>query len=316
MNYQNDTPELSIDPLTGTEVIYAPARARRVNAFVSEPLVHPVTEHCPFCVGHEDETPADVYRWPASKSEPWQIRVVGNRYPVVSPIDTSPLPEEASSSFGHHEVLIESPRHDDHWLSLPVDHLAHILHAIAIRIRERAGDPRSQLTHVFKNVGVRAGATLAHPHLQMLTMNYIPQRLILELLDAESMILKMIEQTMQSRNQLVHHGNGFLTLCPPVSRMPYEQWVMPVKHVPYTELNPEGFRFLALQLQDALRRLESLFGMLAHNILWRLPPLYQDHLPWRIEILSRLTSFAGLELSTGLYVNPVRPEQAASQLRG
>lgn len=314
VNQGPDTSEFRIDPLSGAGVIYAPGRARRANAFAREPLVLPTSDTCPFCPGNEGDTPAEVYRWPHHADDPWKIRIVPNRYPVVSNRQAPPLPENAPNTYGQHEVLIESPQHEDNWLSLRVDHLAMIHQAIAQRVRHFTSDPRSQYMLVFKNVGTRAGATLAHPHLQLVTMNYLPWRVISEIPDAESTTVQLMHQTIKNKKLLIRHQNNFLTLCPPVSRVPYELWVMPVEHVPYTELSSQAFHDLALQLQDALHRLEMRLGKVAHNVLWRLPPIYQDHLPWRIEILPRLTTFAGLELLSDLYVNPVPPELAASQL--
>ena len=89
----NDTPELCIDPITGAEVLYAPQRARRTNALVREPLILPVTDFCPFCPGHEAQTPAEVYRWPTSTDVPWQLRIVPNRGYFVTQITMQDLNE-------------------------------------------------------------------------------------------------------------------------------------------------------------------------------------------------------------------------------
>jgi len=301
----NDTPELCIDPITGAEVLYAPQRARRTNALVREPLILPSGDFCPFCPGNEAETPAEVYRWPTSSSTLWQLRIVPNRFPAVA---TRLLSD--SSAYGQHEVLIESARHDDDWLSLSVEHLAHVFEAITARLSHWANDPHAQYIQVFKNVGTRAGATLGHPHLQLVSLNYRPERILKELHTLQEKFPALLE----NKNLTVQHDDDYVTLCPPVSRVPYELWLLPQHSAAFDALTFNGYLKLAQHLQSTLHRLEALIGKVSHNIIWKLPPRDHSHLPWRIEILPRLTTFAGLELGSGLYVNPIRPELAAQQL--
>lgn len=304
----NDTPELCIDPITGAEVLYAPQRARRTNALVREQLILPITDFCPFCPGHEEETPTAVYRWPTDPKQPWHLRLVPNRFPAVT---TSLLNESSPSAYGQHEVLIESARHDDDWLSLSIEHLAHIFEAIAHRLRHWSNDPRAQYVQVFKNVGTRAGATLGHPHLQLMSLDYCPMHIVHE----SQNLKKNLPALFDHQHLMVVEDAEHATLCPPVSRVPYELWLLPRKEGAFQSLSFEAYLSLAHHLQTTLDRLEAVIGKVSHNIIWKLPPRGHAHLPWRIEIMPRLTTFAGLELGSGLYVNPIRPELAAQQIR-
>ncbi|HQR09605.1 MAG TPA: hypothetical protein PLN21_22475 [Gemmatales bacterium] len=303
----NDTSELCIDSITGAEVLYAPQRANRTNALVREPMILPVTDFCPFCPGHEEETPAELYRWPTDTSQPWQLRLVPNRFPAVA----AKLHNNASpSAYGQHEVLIESACHDDDWLSLSVENLAHIFEAIASRLRHWSSDPRAHYVQVFKNVGTRAGATLGHPHLQLMSLDYCPVHIV-----KEAQNLKEHLPALFAYQRLtIEKDANYVTLCPPVSRVPYELWLLPRHAGAFETLGFEGYLALARHLQTMLHRLEAVIGKVSHNIIWKLPPRGHAHLPWRIEIFPRLTTFAGLELGSGLYVNPIRPEKAAEQL--
>lgn len=309
----DDNPQLVIHPVTGDEVLYAPLRAKRSNALIKEPLQLPFSEACPFCPGHEHETPPTLYQWP-QPLQPWNLRVVSNRFPVIRTEDKQLLPEHAASSFGRHEIVIESNRHQDDWCSLPTEHLAQILLAISLRITDWSSDLRSQQVQVFKNVGTRAGATLAHPHLQLVAMNYLPRRVIDELHAHEQGEPYPAISLLEEQLLIIERNSSFMTFCPPVSRVPYELCVVSLEPIPFNRLPFEKLLLLALHLQTTFHRLEGVLGKVAHNVIWRLPPLNQDRIPWRIEILPRLTALAGLELGSGIYVNPVRPEMAASQL--
>jgi UDPglucose--hexose-1-phosphate uridylyltransferase len=301
----NDTPELCIDPITGAEVLYAPQRAKRINALVREPLILPNSDFCPFCPGNEEETPAEVYRWPTSPDVSWQLRIVPNRFPAVATQLFSDSP-----AYGRHEVLIESARHEDDWLSLSVEHLAHVFEAIAARLRHWSTDPRAHYIQVFKNVGSRAGATLGHPHLQLVSLNYRPERILKEMHHVQEKCPALLEY----KNLVVQRDDNYVTLCPPVSRVPYELWLLPQQQTAFDALSFDDYVKLAQHLQVSLHQLEAVIGKVAHNVIWKLPPTAHAHLPWRIEVLPRLTTFAGLELGSGLYVNPIRPELAAAQL--
>lgn len=289
-------------------MLYAPQRARRTNALVREQLILPVTDFCPFCPGHEEETPPAIYRWPIGHNQRWQLRLVPNRFPAVA----TQLQSEASpSACGHHEVLIESARHDDDWLSLSTEHLAQIMEAIATRLRHWSNDPRARYVQVFKNVGTRAGATLGHPHLQLMSLDYCPMHIVHEAQNLKEHLPALFQQ----QHLMIEQDASYVTLCPPVSRVPYEVWLLPRLSGAFDKLSFEGYLTLARHLQSTLRRLEEVIGKVSHNIIWKLPPRDHAHLPWRIEFFPRLTTFAGLELGSGLYVNPIRPELAAEQLR-
>lgn len=311
MNEQQSTHV--VDPITCHDVIYAPRRADRSNAFVRETLVMPDDTFCPFCVGNEAETPPEVARWPVDPQQPWQGRVIPNRFPIV---DTN-----SESGYGKHEIVIESANHDASWLSMTSAELANILLAVQQRIKHLESDPRLHCIQVFKNVGVRAGASLAHPHLQIVGLEMIPAQL-----DSEQALAHLQKQEhgcdyhQQLLQQLpdelvVNRNEAFVTLCPPVSKMPYEMRILPLSSTSYTGMSSNQLLELAKVLQQSLRQLTAAVGPVAHNILWKLPLRGEPQEAWYLEILPRLTTMAGLEFNTGIYVNPILPAVAATNLR-
>jgi UDPglucose--hexose-1-phosphate uridylyltransferase len=311
MNEQQSTHV--VDPITGHDVIYAPRRADRSNAFVRETLVMPEDIFCPFCAGNEAETPPEVSRWPADPHLPWQGRVIPNRFPIVD--------SDSESGYGKHEIVIESSRHDTCWLSMSSAELANVLLAVQQRIKHLKGDPRLQCIQVFKNIGVRAGASLAHPHLQIVGLGMIPAQL-----EGEKVLARRYRDqhgcdyhqqlVKQLPDELVANtSDDFVTLCPPVSKMPYELRVLPLVNTSFTGMFDNQLLDLANILQQTLRQLTATVGPVAHNILWKLPLRGEPQEAWYIEILPRLTTMAGLEFSTGIYVNPILPAVAVANLR-
>jgi len=306
-------PTYLVDPVTGHDVIYAPRRANRSNAFVREELVLPEDTFCPFCPGNEADTPPEVFRWPADPLLPWQGRVIPNRFPIVD--------SDSESGYGKHEIVIESAQHHASWSSMTSDELAKVLLAVQLRIKHLESDSRLHCIQVFKNIGVRAGASLAHPHLQIVGLGMIPDQLGREAerarihreqngCDYHEMLLQQVP------GELVANRNAdFITICPPVSKVPYELRVVPQSKTPFTTLSNVKLSELAGVLQQTLRQLTNAVGLVAHNILWKLPLRGEPQESWYLEILPRLTTMAGLEFSTGVYVNPILPLVAAASLR-
>jgi UDPglucose--hexose-1-phosphate uridylyltransferase len=302
-----------IDPISGHDVIYAPRRADRSNAFVRETLVMPEDTFCPFCVGNENETPPEVARWPADPQLPWQGRVIPNRFPIV---DT-----DSERGYGQHEIVIESSHHDASWLSITSAELANVLLAVQNRIKHLESDVRLQCIQVFKNVGARAGASLAHPHLQIVGLGMIPAQLngerVLSRKYREHRGCDYHQQLLQQLPDelVVNKSDDFVTLCPPVSKMPYELRILPLINTSYSNMPTTKLHELANVLQQTLRQLTAAVGSVAHNILWKLPLRGEPQESWYLEVLPRLTTMAGLEFSTGIYVNPILPTVAAANLR-
>ena len=69
-------------------------------------------------------------------------------------------------------------------------------------------------------------------------------------------------------------------------------------------------------LRDALTRLSRALGGLPPLNMWvRTAPAGAGEYCWHLDVLPRLAHLAGLEMGTGVSLNIVPPELAASQLR-
>jgi UDPglucose--hexose-1-phosphate uridylyltransferase len=180
--------ELRRDPLTGAWVLLAPERAARPGAIASWTAADQRSEACPFCPGHEAETPPELLALPDPESgtSSWKLRVVPNKFPALladSPI--APAGGDFASTvpaIGFHEVMIETPEHAPP-LELDPASLGRLLWAWRERVRAHASDPRLAAALPFKNSGALAGASLAHPHSQLL-LPLVPETLEREITGA------------------------------------------------------------------------------------------------------------------------------------
>src|SRR3989442_14622120 len=174
-------PELRKDPVVGRWVIIATERARRPPDFATEP-VRPRTTACAFCEGHEQQTPPEILagRPPDGQSNGpgWTYRVVPNKFPALRiEGELEPSGEglfDRMNGVGAHEVVIETPRHDASLADLAVDAVADVLFAFRERMLDLKKDPRFAYVLVFKNHGEAAGASLEHPHSQLIATPIIP----------------------------------------------------------------------------------------------------------------------------------------------
>jgi UDPglucose--hexose-1-phosphate uridylyltransferase len=338
--------DLRHDPIQKRWVIIAEERESRElrQADIRPELVLPASPDCPFCDGQEAQTPPEVYaeREKGEANTPsWDLRVVPNKYPALG-IEGEHGREglgvyDRMNGIGAHEVLIETPRHVLHMADMCSDRMNRIFTAYRTRLNDLKEDPRFKYVLIFKNYGIEAGATIAHPHTQIIATPVTPLTVADELLSARQhfqlkercLFCDVLSQEMASGERIVHLSEHFVSLCPYASRFPYEVMVLPRKHAhDYGQATDEQVRDLADHMRAVLAKLRNALGDTAFNFLFHTAPntkhskrrsSYWDTIEhdwhYHIEILPRLTQTAGFEWGTGFYINPVSPESAAEALR-
>jgi UDPglucose--hexose-1-phosphate uridylyltransferase len=325
-------PELRKDPIVGRWVIISTERARRPSDFATEP-VRPKGGDCPFCPGSEAKTPPEILAGRGQgSSSGWTYRVVANKFPALR-IEGAlePVGEglfDRMNGVGAHEVVIETPEHAASLATLSTDAVADVLLAFRERLLDLKKDPRFEYVLVFKNHGEAAGASLEHPHSQLIATPIIPIMVAEELAGAaQYYALKercvwcdiVRQERRERRRRIVLEANGFVALAPFAPRFPFETWVLPLGHrAAYESSDAEELRGLAGILGDFLRRMNRVLGDPPFNFMLHTAPL-RDGQPesfhWHLEVIPKLTQVAGFEWGSGFFINPVPPEDAAEALR-
>ena len=271
----------------------APGRAQRPGAARGE-LEPPTAEEldtCPFCEGREERTPPEVLALPAREpadSPGWRVRVVPNLYPA----------------FERQEVVVHSPRHVTSFADLSDDEID--LVAAAWQARWSAALDRGfAYVHALVNEGREAGASLSHSHSQLVWLRNAPPAVAGEDTVAG---LAMMKRELLHGSRVVAERDSVALVCPAASRVPYELLIAPVDHDEDAFLSPLLPAALCLAA-EGIRRLRELEGAIPINA-W-----VHDSGFWHIEVVPRLTVFAGVELGAGIYVNVLPPEKAAARLR-
>lgn len=329
-------PELRKDPILGAWVIIARERAKRPSDFARRPPEkRKGQETCPFCYGREDQTPPEVLAYRPAEGEPntpgWSVRVVPNKFPALDPqeqlFSREVGPFTLLSGRGVHEVIIETPEHEASLVTYPREQLELVWRAIIERYQALARDPDLRYIQIFKNHGALAGASLEHPHFQLVATPLIPP-LIQQELDASyryytarhrCIYCDVIELEERENQRTVEKNESFLIFCPYASRAPFEFWLLPRRHKShFFLLTPSELRDLASILQEIMGRLvaslaDPPFNLMLHTAPVDLEPTEYYH--WHLEVVPRLTVWAGFELGTGVYINPTPPEVAAKFLQ-
>ena len=337
-------PELRHDPIQRRWVIVAVERGARAIQYHGE-LEFPSNPACPFCHGMEHTTPQEIYavrpQGSAPNSPGWDLRVVPNKYPALQ-VEGETQREgrgmyDAMNGIGAHEVLIETPRHIRHMAEMSPQQMDLIFMAYRSRLQDLMRDPRLRYVLIFKNYGSRAGASIAHPHTQIIATPITPQTVAQELQSAREhfqvkercLFCDILAQEMESGERVVHLGEHFVAICPYASRFPYEVMVLPRKHHHDFSLADDVMvRELARTMHIVLKKLRVVLNDPPFNFVFHTAPNathgrrranYWDTLAydwhWHVEILPRLTEVAGFEWGTGFYINQVPPEAAAARLR-
>ncbi len=327
-------PELRKDPVVGRWVIISADRARRPSDFGPEP-VRPRLSRCVFCAGNEDKTPPEILAGRAAGGRPdgpgWTFRVVPNKFPALRiEGDLEPSgegPYDRMNGVGAHEVVIESPDHAATLAAMSVDAVTDVLLAFRERFVDLKKDPRFEYILAFKNHGEAAGASLEHPHSQLIATPIIPIMVAEELaggakyyeIKERCVWCDVVREERRGRRRLILDEQGFVAIGPFAPRFPFETWILPTRHrSAFEESGVDELRGLAGILGEFLRRMNRVLNEPAFNFMLHSAPLREpalEHFHWHLEIIPKVTRVAGFEWGSGFFINPVPPEDAAVALR-
>jgi len=330
-------PETRRDRITNQWVAFAPSRSGRPkhttpDAVPPAPDENLPVEGCPFCPGHEDMLPSVLWELDHDGPLPWTTRVVPNKYAALDPARTSFDQTcglyRSRASRGRQEVIIDTPRHHQPLAQMPVAHVDAVLHTYLERYRTIRREDDNLIPFLFRNHGASAGASIAHPHSQLIAPDFRPPQIEREERAARARYdelghcpyCAMIEDELAAEARLVWTSEAFVAFVPFAAEVPYETWLLPREHEPeFGRLGDEDRKELAEGLHGVLGRLRTCLDDPDYNFFVRTALDYESdhpHLHWSLRLQPRTTVQAGYELGTGQRINPSIPERDAAALRG
>jgi UDPglucose--hexose-1-phosphate uridylyltransferase len=184
---------------------------------------------------------------------------------------------------------------------------------------------QTEYVQVVQNWGAQAGARTNHLCLDLYDLPQIPHRVAEEIGGAARFVIRegecpycrLAREESRAGTRLIWQDDASVAFAPFASRSPFEVWIVPRRHAAdFGRADDGDIQSTAEALRQVLGRLARLDGP-PHNLVLHTAPLRQRvdaTYHWHWEIHPRLREIAGLELGTGLPVNPVSPEEAVEEL--
>lgn len=338
------TNEIRKDYLLDRWTVIATERKRRPTDFAKKEREKRKIDTCPLCLGNEHMTPPAVLVYlPGNnggikkekdqdgfRHKNWIVRCVPNLYPAFTPPDDSEKAEVKESPFlaraiGHHEVLIESPNHDEHPGEARISQLTHVINAYLDRLKALSAKTYVRYVSIFRNHGREAGASLSHAHTQIIAAPFVPAILEEELgacrkrwKENEECAFCEILRKERDGQRFIWENKSFLVFAPWASVHPLEFWIAPKRHQPtLMDISDDEVEDLAKVFRLSFGGLKSLLNDPPYNFGFHLSPgmEYRESYHWHLEVYPKLAIWAGFEKSSGMYINTVQPEDAAADLK-
>ena len=319
---------MRLNQLTGRWVTIVADRAERPTDFAprGRQIEAEPNRPCPFCPGNEEATPPALEA--VDEAGSWSMRIVPNLYPAFDGDDgfavrhLGPVHVAAKAS-GIHEIFVFSPDHDGGLQHLDDRQASDLMHALKRRFVEHAGTRHVRSTQAIVNHGHEAGASLSHPHGQLLGLPFVPG----EVLDEERAFARFVggcvlcttvEAEISSGERIIYANDDVVVMCPYWSGSPYELLFVPRRHeLHLQDADDDSLDAMGRALRDATGFLNEALGDIAYNVGFHTAPhQHAGEFHWHVHLWPNLHTIAGFERGTGVLINVVPPEQAAEVLRG
>lgn len=324
--------ELRQDIVSGDWVVIATGRAKRPHEFLKQsriPFRQP-QKTCPF----EKLQGNALLAYPSDgkkESEKWWVQAIPNKYPAlakgVCELYRSVGPYQWTEGVGFHEVVVTKD-HERSIASMNDEEVAALLHAYQNRYLTLKDDACVAYISIFHNHGRESGATITHPHSQIIAIPVIPPDIGRSLRGSAAYFHEhkmcvhclIIEYERKVKDRLIYENDFFVVLAPYASKTAFEIRIFPKGHTPHFESMSESTRAsCANALRVALAKLYNGLNNPDYNFFLHTAPTGDSrefhHYHWHFEILPKTAIWAGFEIGTGIEISVISPETAAGFLR-
>ncbi|MBN2735822.1 MAG: galactose-1-phosphate uridylyltransferase [Spirochaetales bacterium] len=315
-------------------VIYSTGRGKRPHDFIKQEEFHLASEpdkKCPFCPGNEEILGPILYQLPGENQYTWAARCVPNKYPILDSSSSSKRIHEGiylkTQGYGEHELIIESPFHNKDLADFSQQEMEIIIECYHSRTLTLFEHPQNQMVQIFRNRGPKAGASLIHPHSQIIASSIAPHYMRYREEIAQSyyddhgccIFCELLEYEIKAEQRMVYQNKHFTTLVPYAAEVPYEMWIIPHHHdASFAALASDHKPYLAESISQSIKRLYACYEKPNYNMVIHSCMRYKQDEPqlhWYIQIMPRLSTPAGFEIGSRIPINSHIPEEDALELR-
>jgi len=326
-------PEFRQNKATKEWVIVASERGKRPSDFTkAKGEIKQIPAHkdnCPFCRGNERMTPEPVLQYP--KNGDWHLRVVANKFAALQPDLATTRTRMgaflAAKGFGIAEVVIECPEHNKTIATMTLNEVADILRAYRERQTQISQNENINLVTIFRNHGAKAGTSLEHPHSQIIATPIVPPHVRYPMEQAvlhydkygSCVHCDVIREELEQKERIIYETDSFATFCPYAARTPFEVRIFPKRHMAsFMNILDDEIEEMAWVLRNTLLKIYKCLDNPDYNYILRSSPIGDEntrHQHWYMVIIPKITTPAGFEIGSGIYINTVPPEASARYLR-
>lgn len=327
-------PELRQDLVRGNWVLIATDTALKPRDFPMNKngvKISGNNSFCPFCEGNEAHTTSELASVRQNDSLPdtpgWLIRTITNKYSGFKLEGQLAIIEagiyQSCNGLGQHEVIIETPQHGVEFHHFSSPEIRNVFQMLKGRYNVLAEDERIKYIQIYKNRGIFAGASLEHSHSQILALPMVPssQKGIEDYYkkNGRCLLCDVMGEEKKAKKRVIVEKEDFMLICPYASRFPYETWIIPKRHTRhFGEITEKELVSLSSIVQVFLKVAVKCLNDPSYNIIINSAPVNVPDVEgyhWYLEIIPRLIINSGVEITTGIYMNPVAPEIAADIFR-
>lgn len=325
-------PELRMNLITREWVIFAMEKGKRPEDFIGAREKRRYPEYvatCPFCPGNEAKSPDERYR--VDGEGKWKVRVVLNKFSVLSrdgeKLRTNTGLKKVVNGVGIHEIIIDTPVHNHTAAVMPVDQILALLQTYRARFVEAYKDPRVEYVIVFKNSGHDSGTSIEHALSQVVGMPITPRQVrsrvegAMKFFDdtGHCLMCTVINDELDDGARILFNTDHFVSFVPYAAVSPFHVWIFPKRHSgSFADVRPEELHDLASNLKAVMSRLYyGLANPDFNYIIKSGKPSNADseYIHWYLTIIPRVAMTSGVELGSGMFINPLAPEVSAEFLR-
>ena len=314
--------KLIIDLLNGSKIILSKNRNSRPIECKNKDYIQKNQEYsseCPFCRGNESMTKNQTYI--IEENNKWLVRSVLNKFPILDYNDENQLK-------GIHEVMIDTYRHNGSFYNMNKDEFYNLLLMYKDRYNNLRQDTNSKYVCIFKNYLRESGASLMHPHSQIISLPLIPPELEKEYEICDNFYKKMginiyeniIKEEININKRVIYNSKDFFVYMPHESKYCGETIIIFKNSMEFQYINEKQLDELANILYRYFKKMYNEGGNCPFNIYIHTHPInmekdYKDIFNVHIHIVPRKFNLGGFELSTGLYVSSGCPEYLVKKLQ-
>lgn len=312
--------DLRVDLFSGDVIIFAPDRSSRptdIKKFEDEKEYHNIyEENCPFCRGNEKYSAKATSQ--LKDDSGWICRSVYNKYPIID--------EYSIGISGTHEVIIDTYRHNGSFYNLSKSEFKNMFLMYQNRYKEYIEEKEILYVSIFKNFLKKAGASLAHPHSQIVSMSLVPKDIKNEVSilkqyyenKKESLYDKVIKEEITLDERVIYNGNKFLVIVPYASMYSNEVRIICKDKSKFENLGDSSLSELSYIFKKVFEKIYIECGYMPFNLCMHSHPknlecekLFHLH----FHIIPRKYNFGGFEVSNGIYVSSTMPQDFAKKIK-